>query len=744
MAKDAILNIIFGANTKELDKALDGATKRLRDTAGKMNDLGKSLSIGLTAPIAAFGAIATKNAVDSAKAIAQVEAAVQSTGGAAGRSVAQLEEMAAGLQRISLYDDDQILKEVTANLLTFTKVTGTQFDKAQVAILNLSTRLGTDLTSASVQVGKALNDPIKGVTALGRAGVQFTAQQKEQIAALVESGDVAGAQTIILQELETQFGGAAEAAANVDPYTQLANEVGNLSEDFGAIINDALKPFVGFVRQVVDSIKGWSDETKTTVLVIGGLLAVLGPTLIAVAGLINAYTTIKGALLAAKTAQLGLNLSVLANPYVAAAAAVAVLVGAMVLYKSETDKARQAKEDFDNVVAGKSGRSAMDEAAKELTRLNGELRDARVKYDNLRRAADAQGAVVTDRTISQLAETSKLVKELERQQLAAQKVYQTASKQEQQRIRDTKTLQDNTTSQRDNTTATQGQIDTLDLLATAAKTYDDILQNRLEDIDAEYKITGDLNTRIEQTADAYRDAAIAAQRLGDVERAKELKALMQGQGAVAPLTPVAPGQIANPALQGRGLVVNPADAARTAEAAAYAEQLAAIDEIVVNLGQNMEAVGAQFGESLGMLITGAEGAEEALKATARAAIDAAFNAATALAIQAAGQTAVGSGPAAAIILPALITAGMGLIKSVFTNLVGLATGGLTTGPMLAMIGDNPSGKEAVIPFERMGEFLQMAGAGQSNANVTVTGRLQGRDLVISNERTTFNRNRTKY
>jgi hypothetical protein len=744
MAKDAILNIIFGANTKELDKALDGATKRLRDTAGKMNDLGKSLSIGLTAPIAAFGAIATKNAVDSAKAIAQVEAAVQSTGGAAGRSVAQLEEMAAGLQRISLYDDDQILKEVTANLLTFTKVTGTQFDKAQVAILNLSTRLGTDLTSASVQVGKALNDPIKGVTALGRAGVQFTAQQKEQIAALVESGDVAGAQTIILQELETQFGGAAEAAANVDPYTQLANEVGNLSEDFGAIINDALKPFVGFVRQVVDSIKGWSDETKTTVLVIGGLLAVLGPTLIAVAGLINAYTTIKGALLAAKTAQLGLNLSVLANPYVAAAAAVAVLVGAMVLYKSETDKARQAKEDFDNVVAGKSGRSAMDEAAKELTRLNGELRDARVKYDNLRRAADAQGAVVTDRTISQLAETSKLVKELERQQLAAQKVYQTASKQEQQRIRDTKTLQDNTTSQRDNTTATQGQIDTLDLLATAAKTYDDILQNRLEDIDAEYKITGDLNTRIEQTADAYRDAAIAAQRLGDVERAKELKALMQGQGAVAPLTPVAPGQIANPALQGRGLVVNPADAARTAEAAAYAEQLAAIDEIVVNLGQNMEAVGAQFGESLGMLITGAEGAEEALKATARAAIDAAFNAATALAIQAAGQTAVGSGPAAAIVLPALITAGMGLIKSVFTNLVGLATGGLTTGPMLAMIGDNPSGKEAVIPFERMGEFLQMAGAGQSNANVTVTGRLQGRDLVISNERTTFNRNRTKY
>jgi hypothetical protein len=189
-------------------------------------------------------------------------------------------------------------------------------------------------------------------------------------------------------------------------------------------------------------------------------------------------------------------------------------------------------------------------------------------------------------------------------------------------------------------------------------------------------------------------------------------------------------------------MTNPADAARTAEAAAYAEQLAAIDEIVVNLGQNMEAVGAQFGESLGMLITGAEGAEEALKATARAAIDAAFNAATALAIQAAGQTAVGSGPAAAIVLPALITAGMGLIKSVFTNLVGLATGGLTTGPMLAMIGDNPSGKEAVIPFERMGEFLQMAGAGQSQ-NVVVTGRISGNDILLTNDRASRDRSRIR-
>ena len=735
MAKDAILNIIFGANTKELDKALDGATKRLRDTAGKMNDLGKSLSIGLTAPIAAFGAIATKNAVDSAKAIAQVEAAVQSTGGAAGRSVAQLEEMAAGLQRISLYDDDQILKEVTANLLTFTNVTGTQFDKAQVAILNLSTRLGTDLTSASVQVGKALNDPIKGVTALGRAGVQFTAQQKELITTLTESGDVAGAQSIILQELETQFGGAAEAAANVDPYTQLANEVGNLSEDFGVIINEAIRPLVAYVRQAVDAIKGWSDETKTTVLVIGGLLAVLGPVLIAVSSLITAYTTIKGALIAARAAQIGLNLATLANPYVLAAAAVATLgVAIYNMNRRATDAATQVNK-LAEAVDQLSATEAIAEVNRAILEQTTKVRKLQETYDTLQKQRET-GDQFDKRIASQrkqqvrdeLANAQKTLqgytdlltakrKDLEAEKQAAKAVQQTQ----------------------------QAQADLvveIPKLEQVKEDYNQTLKDSLEDLDAEYQITGDLNKRIDQTAEAYKRAAIAAQRLGDVERAKELKALMQGQGTVAPLTPIAPGQIANPALQGRGLMTNPADAARTAEAAAYAEQLAAIDEIVVNLGQNMEAVGAQFGESLGMLITGAEGAEEALKATARAAIDAAFNAATALAIQAAGQTAVGSGPAAAIVLPALITAGMALIKSVFTNLVGLATGGLTTGPMLAMIGDNPSGKEAVIPFERMGEFLQMAGAGQSQ-NVVVTGRISGNDILLTNDRASRDRSRIR-
>jgi hypothetical protein len=96
----------------------------------------------------------------------------------------------------------------------------------------MSTALGTDMSGASIQLGKALNDPIKGLTALSKAGVSFTQDQKDQIKVLQESGDVLGAQKIILGEVEKEFKGAAEAAGT--PLDKLRVAIGNLQEDIGA------------------------------------------------------------------------------------------------------------------------------------------------------------------------------------------------------------------------------------------------------------------------------------------------------------------------------------------------------------------------------------------------------------------------------------------------------------------------------------------------------------------------------
>jgi hypothetical protein len=64
----------------------------------------------------------------------------------------------------------------------------------------------------------------------------------------------------------------------------------------------------------------------------------------------------------------------------------------------------------------------------------------------------------------------------------------------------------------------------------------------------------------------------------------------------------------------------------------------------------------------------------------------------------------------------------------------LARGGLVTGEQLAVVGDNPSGKEAIIPFERMGEFLDMAGGGA----MRLVGQFEvrGQDLVLVLDRAT--------
>lgn len=154
-----------------------------------------------------------KNTMEAEAVSAQLDARLKSTGGAAGMTRKAIDELAEATARKTTYDDDAI-KSLSAMLLTFTKVHADVFPRATAAITDMATAMGTDLQSATIQVGKALNDPIEGVSALTRVGVQFSDAQQDVIKNLVETGQQAEAQRVILAELETQFGGAAEAARN--------------------------------------------------------------------------------------------------------------------------------------------------------------------------------------------------------------------------------------------------------------------------------------------------------------------------------------------------------------------------------------------------------------------------------------------------------------------------------------------------------------------------------------------------
>lgn len=192
-----------------------------------------------------------------AKAAQKVATAVKQTGMAAGFTAKELEGFASGLQSITTLGDEQILNDVTAQLLTFTNIAGEQFKRTQIAAMNVATVLDGDMKSASIQLGKALNDPVKNLSALSRAGIQFSKEQQTTINRLVETNQLAKAQTIILDELDKQYGGQAEAMAKVGlgPWKQITNTIGDMREELGKHLMPMINKVGIFVAGLLPKIQ---------------------------------------------------------------------------------------------------------------------------------------------------------------------------------------------------------------------------------------------------------------------------------------------------------------------------------------------------------------------------------------------------------------------------------------------------------------------------------------------------------
>ncbi len=207
---------------------------------------------------------------------AQTQAVVKSTGEAAGLTADEMGEMASSMSASageSLFSDDAILGAQNV-LATFTNIKGQNFGSATQSILDMSQALGMDLDSAAMQVGKALNDPVAGLAALSRSGVQFTAEQEAMIKAMVEAGNVAGAQEVMMAELNTQFGGSAAAAVDTyagqqvvlkEKFADIQQTLGSalmpILMEFGTFMSDTVVPIIA---DVVGSLAGWINSMQAT------------------------------------------------------------------------------------------------------------------------------------------------------------------------------------------------------------------------------------------------------------------------------------------------------------------------------------------------------------------------------------------------------------------------------------------------------------------------------------------------
>jgi hypothetical protein len=309
------LSVKLSLNDKQFQSRLKKATRSMKKFGQSMKRTGQTMTRSLTLPILALGAASIAAFDKQAKAIAQVEAGIKSTGGAAGFTSEQLQKMAADLQKKTLFGDEEILKGATSQLLTFTNIAGEQFARTQVAALNLATKLDGDLKSASIQLGKALNNPVTNLAALKRSGIEFSDAQEKTIKSLAETNRLAEAQTIILDELEKQYGGSAEAAAKAGAggFKQLQNALMDVSEEFGAIIVDGIDPLKDSLEAFTKVLSNTSKETKQSMVFFGTIAAVLGPVLIIFGLLITAFATVKSFILVSLVPAFKMLIKILAN-----------------------------------------------------------------------------------------------------------------------------------------------------------------------------------------------------------------------------------------------------------------------------------------------------------------------------------------------------------------------------------------------------------------------------------------------
>ena len=750
MASKAIgfLNFKFSADLTSFERAMNKAQKKLKKFGKNIQRTGKSLTMGLTLPIVGLGVASIKAFDEQQKAIAQVEAGLKSTGNAVGFTSEKLQKMAADLQTKTLFGDEEILKGATAQLLTFTNITGEQFAKTQEIALDLATRLDGDLKSASIMLGKALNDPIANLSALSRAGIQFSEDQKSTIKSLVETNQLAEAQNIILKELEKQYGGSAEAAAQagMGPMKQLMNQLSDLSEEIGLRLMPFVKSFTEWILKLAKKFDGLTESTKDNIVKWGLILAAMGPVLIIIGKLSVGISSLIGGFKK-------LFKFLATNPWIAAAAAIAAVgVAVSNLFKGTSDLT-SAQDDLNDIT-----RSAQAAIQGEITEV--ELLTQELKAQGLS-LADKEAALKKLQDISPeyyggLDAATFTVKQLD---LATQNYTATLLQQAKAEAAKQKLVSLNI--ELLEVEANWEEVRKMNLGADfnklAAKNYKEQkknIQDRIKSLAAEY-------TSMQKSTNSKKeDVDVVKEQSKEVENlTKQVEKLTkQNKKLRAQLSNISEEQYSSVALSidnyNKTLEIATAknwdDVFPTGEVNKFAGALGILgDEMAIFFGTNIEEIEAGL-ESMITTLSGnlAQGAEsfkeygETVKGILKDIIGGLISKGVAGAVSGALEKIGAFGPLGVTMIPLIAGAAAGLARTAFNSLIpAFADGGLVTGPTTALIGEGSgtsmANPEVVAPLDKLKSMI--GGGGQ---NITVQGRLVGNDIYLSNERTKFNRNRT--
>lgn len=261
------------ARTDRMEKSLKDAAAASSELSDKQSVLGRVLTsgtaviAGVTAAIAGVVAV-SKDLISTysvqEQAEVRLEATLRATGSAIGMSSKELKDLASSFQEVTTYGDEAII-EVEKLFVASGSISRQALPRATEAVLDLAAAMGEDLGASAKRLAKALADPKSNLDSLKDANIQLSDAQKEEIKTLQEHGDLLGAQSIILEKVESSYGGIAKALADTDTgkLTQISNVWGDIKEGLGKGLLDSISPALDVLYDKLTKISAWITKNVT-------------------------------------------------------------------------------------------------------------------------------------------------------------------------------------------------------------------------------------------------------------------------------------------------------------------------------------------------------------------------------------------------------------------------------------------------------------------------------------------------
>jgi hypothetical protein len=386
-----VLEVFLSGDSKELEAALSRADKQLKNFGKSASDIGKTLSLSITAPLALAGTAAINFAKDFNESLNKVDVAFKESAGevqafakttlrAFGIAEGSALDMAAnfgdmatsmGLSTKQAADMSKQLVGLAGDLASFKNIS---IDVANTALTGIFTgeteslkRLGIVMTEQNVEMWAFQNGIKKAFSEMSQAEKTMTRFKYIMDMTTNAQGD-----------FERTGGGVANQMRILG---EGLKQVGN---EFGQVMLPVVNKVVKAMNSFITSLSATSTETKTVIVVLGALAAAIGPVLIGI-GLVSS-NIVSGFAVASKAVK-GLWAAMAANPILAITTLVAGLTAAYLIQEGVFTKMTNVQGELNKLKKDSINSTAKEES--ELRRLSGIAQNHAVALDERKKAIKA-------------------------------------------------------------------------------------------------------------------------------------------------------------------------------------------------------------------------------------------------------------------------------------------------------------------------------------------------------------------